>query len=356
MKVLNRYIGLEVIKGAGVAALVLLSLLNFFSFTDELGDLNKGNYHLKQVFVYLLMMSPRNFYELLPSAALIGSLFTLGAMANHQELVAMRAGGASIRAIIWAVMRAGLALMAVGLLVGEFIAPKAEQEAQMFRTAAQQKQVAMRTEHGFWLRDHNTYINIRQFGDLDKVADVNLYEVDDKHHLLLAMHADDAYYDASGHWHLRRISRSEFQKDRVNVSTTEEAEWGAVLDPALLSVMVINPENLSMHDLVRYILHMRSNSQNTQPYELAFWGRLVTPLSTLVMLFVAAPFILNVRARAGVGQRIVIGTLIGLGFNLFDRIFSNLALINEFNPFFAAVFPTATVFVIAAWYFRRSLS
>lgn len=354
MRVLNRYIGLEVVKGAFVAVLVLLSLLSFFSFTDEMGDLGKGNYHIKQVFLYLLLMSPRNFYELMPSAALIGGLFTLGAMANHQELVAMRAGGASIRAIIWAVLRAGLLLVTMAVLVGEFVAPKAEQEAQMFRAAAQQKQVAMRTEHGFWLRDKNTYVNIRQFGSMDELADINLYEVDEKHHLVRAVHADKAYYDADGKWNLRGISRSEFQKDRVNVSTTDQAEWSSVMDPALLSVVVIHPENLSIYDLVRYILHMRSNNQNSQPYELAFWGRLVTPLSTLVMLFVAIPFILNVRTRVSVGQRIVLGTVIGLGFNLFDKIFSHLALIYELNPFFAAVFPTGTMFAVAWWYFRKT--
>lgn len=353
MKVLNRYIGAEVVKGSVVAVLVLLSLLSFFSFTDELGDLGKGDYHLKQVFQYLFLMLPRNFYELMPASALIGSLFTLGALANHQELVAMRAGGASIRGIIWAVLRAGLLLVAAAVLVGEFVAPKAEQEAQMFRSAAQQKRVITRTEHGFWLRDDNTYINIGQLGSLDELADINLYEVDDQHHLKRAVHADKAYYDSAGMWHLQRISRSEFEPDRVNVSATEEAEWSSVLDPALLSVVVINPENLSMYDLARYIVHMRNNNQNSQPYELAFWGRVVTPLSTLVMLFVAVPFILNVRARAGVGQRIVLGTIIGLGFNLFDKIFSHLALIYELNPFFAAMFPTGMVFAVAWWYFRK---
>ncbi|WP_255210868.1 hypothetical protein [Methylogaea oryzae] len=42
-----------------------------------------------------------------------------------------------------------------------------------------------------------------------------------------------------------------------------------------------------------------------------------------------------------------------MGFNLFDKIFSHLALIYELNPFFAAVFPTSVVFVIAWWYFRK---
>lgn len=354
MNVLNRYIGREVIKGTTISVLVLLSLLSFFSFTDELGDLNKGDYHLSQIFKYLALMAPRNFYELMPSAALIGSLFTLGAMANHQELVAMRASGAAISSIIWAVLRAGLLLAAVAMLVGEFVAPRAEQEAQMFRAAAQQKQVAMRTENGFWLRDRNTYINIRQFGSLDQLSDINLYEMDAEHHLARAIHADGARYDKAGRWHLVGIHHSEFHADSVKVTDTETAAWESILDPALLSVVVVNPENLSMYDLFRYIVHMRNNNQNTQPYELAFWGRLITPLSTLVMLFAAVPFVLNVRARVGVGQRVVLGTVIGLGFNLLDKIVSHLGLIYDLNPLLAAGFPTAAMFGTAWWFFRKS--
>lgn len=353
MKVINRYIGREVIKGSLISLSILLALLSFFSFTDELGDLNKGNYHLAEVFKYLALMMPRNFYELMPAASLIGSLFTLGAMANHQELVAMRASGASIRGIIWAVLRAGLFLAILAAAVGETIAPRAEQEAQLFRAAAQQKQVAMRTEHGFWLRDKNTYINIRQFGSLDELSDINLYELDGQQHLVSATHAERAYYDNQGRWNLVDIRRSTFEQGRINVLRTEQAAWESILDPALLSVVVVNPENLSIYDLTRYIVHMRNNNQNTQPYELAFWGRIMTPLSTLVMLFAATPFILNIRTRVGVGQRIVLGTVVGLGFNLVDKIISHLGLIYDLNPFLAAAFPTALLFSGAWWFFRK---
>jgi lipopolysaccharide export system permease protein len=352
MKVLNRYIGLEVVKGTLISSLILLALLSFFTFTDELGDLGKGDYRLQEIFRYLLLMSPRNFYELLPSAALIGSLFTLGAMASSQELVAMRASGASLRAIIWAVLRAGLALALVAVAVGEWIAPRAEQEAQMYRAAAQKKQVALRTKFGFWLRDGEVYINIRKMIDVTRLEDINIYQVDERHHLEASTHADRANY-AGNKWRLENMRRSDFEEGRVKVTTTLKTDWDSVLDPGLLSVVVVSPENLSIHDLRRYILHLRANGQNARPFELAFWGRVMTPIATLVMLFVTLPLVLNTQVRTGVGQRIVAGTVIGLGFNLFDKLFSHLALIYDLHPFFAAVFP-ASAFFIAAWLaFRR---
>jgi lipopolysaccharide export system permease protein len=91
MRKLDWYIAREVIKGSLIAVLVLLSLLSFFTFADELGDMGKGNYGMRQIFSYLALTLPRNFYELLPSAALVGSLVTLGALANNRELVAPQA-------------------------------------------------------------------------------------------------------------------------------------------------------------------------------------------------------------------------------------------------------------------------
>ena len=38
-------------------------------------------------------MAPLYVYELIPSAALLGSLFVLGDMANNREIIAMRVAG-----------------------------------------------------------------------------------------------------------------------------------------------------------------------------------------------------------------------------------------------------------------------
>ena len=41
MKVLTGYIVKEVLKGAFIAAILLLTLFNLFTFSDELGDLSE---------------------------------------------------------------------------------------------------------------------------------------------------------------------------------------------------------------------------------------------------------------------------------------------------------------------------
>lgn len=343
MKILNKYIAKEVLKGAFVTIVILLSLLNFFTFTDELGDL-EGDYGLKQVFAYLALTSPRNFYELMPSAALIGSLVTLGAMANRQELIAMRTAGFSLFRIIWAVLRAGLVIIAVSLMVGEFVAPVSERSAQMLKTTAQKKQVALRTKYGVWLRDGNAFVNIRQIQRNNEVGSINIYKLDAHHRLVLATHAQKAVY-SKGEWLFEEVEQSAIAADKVSAEKKGRTRWKSMLEPDLLNAVVVKPANLSIYELAKYIVFLRENGQKSQQFELAFWNRLVKPCVTLVMLLLAVPFVLNVRRAINAGQRIVIGVLIGLGFILSDRMFGHIGLVYGLNPLFTAVFPASLFFL-----------
>ena len=119
MNVLTGYIVREILKGSFIAVLLLLTLFNLFTFSDELNDVG-GGYDLKHIFYYLALTSPTVFYELVPASALLGSLFILGAMGNNRELIAMRAAGLSVFGIIKAVMLAGAILVFISTLIGEF--------------------------------------------------------------------------------------------------------------------------------------------------------------------------------------------------------------------------------------------
>ena len=347
MNVLNQYIAKEILKGSLVASIVLLSLLNFFTFTDEMKDMVEGAYGIKDIFIYLSLTSPRDFYELLPSSVLLGSLVTLGGLGSNRELIAMQAAGASKLMIIWAVMRGGLVLAVLGSFIGEYIAPPAERAAVTFKSAATHQQVASRTKYGFWLRDGRIFINIRQIQQQDELGDISIFEFDDNRRLKLETHAEKAVYD-QGKWRLDNIKITRFEKDNASGESKSTVDWASVLAPDLLNIFVVRPENLSAFELWKYLDYLRENGQNNLAVELAFWGRIVNPFVTLVMLLVAVPFVMTQRRETSLGQHIVVGVTFGLGFYLFDRMFGHFGVIYQMNPFFAASFPTFLVLVGAA--------
>lgn len=346
LKVLNAYIAREVLKGSLLAVLVLLALLNFFTFTDEMRDMT-GNYGLLKIFEYLALDSPRNLYELMPSAALLGSLVTLGALGNNRELVAMQAAGASKFRIVWGVIRAGLMLILISGAVGEYVAPPAERAAQVLKATAMNQQVASRTKYGFWVRDGDTFINIRQIQQRDQLGDISIFELDKSQRLKLVTHAEKAVYDGQ-HWDLDNLKLSHIHYEEVMPDAKAKADWSSILAPDLLNVFVVRPENLSAYELANYMLYLRDNGQKSPPVELAFWSRIVNPFVTLTMLLVATPFVLTLRRETSLGQRIVVGVTFGLGFYLFDRMFGHFGLIYDMNPILAASFPTVLMFAAAS--------
>ncbi|WP_411726427.1 LPS export ABC transporter permease LptG [Methyloglobulus sp.] len=354
MNVLSFYIAKEILKGSLIALLVLLTLFNLFTFADELKDLGKGHYGLKQIFFYLSLTSPRVLFELVPASALIGSLFVLGAMGNTRELVAMQASGLSVLGIIKATMLAGLVLVTVSVLIGEFIAPLGERLGQKIKMSAINEQVIMNSKYGLWLREGSSYVNVRQAGDDGGFSDISIYELDGQHRLHRAIHADKAIFLGNNTWKLTNIRQSVISTQHIQVSQQIEQTWKSSIAPNLLKIVVVDPNDLSLYDLAMYVEFLKANHQKSHTYEAAFWARAVSPLTTFVMLLVSAPFVVGIHRGVSVGARIMIGVTIGMGFNIVDKIVNHMGLIYNLNPPLMALLPSLTVFAVVLFAMKKA--
>ncbi len=354
MKVLSFYIAKEILKGSLIALLVLLTLFNLFTFTDELKDLGKAHYGLKEIFYYLSLTSPGIIYELIPASALIGSLFVLGAMGNNRELIAMQASGLSVLGIIKATLLAGLVLVGISLFVGELIAPTTEKIAHKIKTAALEEHIIMNPKYGLWLREGKKYINVRQIEDDGVLANISIYELDDEHHLRRSLHADKASFLGKRNWKLQNIRESAISTAQVAVTQEAERNWQSSIAPNLLKIVVVDPKDLSLYDLSQYVNFLKSNHQKSHAYETAFWGRAVSPLTTFVMLLVSAPFVIGIHRGVSVGARIMLGVTIGMGFNIIDKIISHMGLIYNLSPPIMALLPSLTVFMVVLYAINKA--
>jgi lipopolysaccharide export system permease protein len=354
MNVLSFYIAKEILKGSLIALLILLTLFNLFTFADELKDIGQGHYNLKQILYYVVLTSPTVLYQLIPASALIGSLFVLGAMGNNRELIAMQASGLSILGIIKAVMLAGVVLVALSMLIGEFVAPLGERLGQKIKMTAQNEQIIMNSSYGLWLREGPNYINVRQVEDDGKLADISIYELDAQRHLNRELHADKATFLGKKTWKLENIKQSTISTQLIQVTRQAEQIWNSSIAPNLLKIVIVNPKNLSLYDLAMYVRFLKENHQKSHAYEVAFWGRAVSPLTTFVMLLVSAPFVIGIRRGVSVGARIMIGVAIGMGFDIFNKIINHLGLIYNLNPPLMTLLPSITVFAIVLFAMKKA--
>jgi lipopolysaccharide export system permease protein len=357
VKVLDRYLAHEILGGTLLVFSALVVLFAFFDLINELPSLGKGNYGLPQIIAHVLLLTPGHVYELFPIAALIGSLYALGQLAHHSELTVMRASGFSIYRIALAGLRVGLLFVLLGFVVGEFIVPHSERMAAQLRTRAMNTVVAQEFRSGLWLKDGSSFVNVREVLPDSTLMGVRIYEFDPAYNLRTISYAAEGRHIRDSHWRLLEVEQTHFEGASVRVSHLREAHWTSVLNPDMLSVLLVVPEQMSAVNLFAYLRHLEENKQRTARYEIALWSKFVYPLAVLVMILLAVPFALYQPRLTGVGGRVFGGIMVGLFFHLLNRVFANLGLLQDWPPVLAAVLPTLFFLGLAlammAWVERR---
>ena len=353
MKIIDSYILRTVLMGTLVAMLVLLPVVGFVDLVDELDYVGRGSYTLTDTFVFIGLSLPRNAYRLLPMAALIGSLWGLGNLAVHSELTAMRAAGISTLRIVTAVLKAGLVVALVAALVGEVIAPASEDKGNQLRAELLSEGIVTKSRFGFWARDGRSFINIRIILHGGRLRQIYIYEFDDAKRLKLATFAQSAIYTGNT-WRLEGIWQSELSEEGVQTHSSRQAVWDSLLDPGMLSLLVVEPNILPVWALHRYIRFMEENGLSATTYQVAFCGKMAVPLVILAMISLSVPLLFGNLRSVGVGQRVFVGVLIGIVFYVLNRAFSQLAVVYQLSPVLAAFLPGLLCFFGALWLFRRT--
>lgn len=352
MRILDRYIARNVAVHTAIVLLVLLALFTFFAFMDELRDVGKGNYGLAQAGQYVLLTIPRMVTQMFPIAVLIGCMAGLGMLARQNELTVIRAAGVSLRRIVWSVMKVGLVLVIFVTALGEWIAPRTEHEAQVLRTVSMSESISFKGATGLWARDADTFVNIREIRADGKLSDVTLYEFADARRLQQVSHAQTAMY-VKDHWQLQDVSRQQFDSDRVLTTNSEYEIWNTRLSPDLLGVVIVQPDAMSVMGLHRYVEYLRENGLQAERYQIAYWSKVAAPFVSLVMIFLAIPFVFGPLRSVSGAQRIVVGTLIGVAFYLLSQVTTYVTLVFEFNPMVGALLPPMLFTAYAAYSMRR---
>ena len=353
MPLLERYLGGVILRYTVLALLALLGLFVFVDFLEQLGDLGKGGYGLGDALAYTALTIPRNLYELLPLAALLGALTGLSLLAADSELIVLRAGGVSVARIAAVALKVGALLAIAAVVIGEWVAPPSEIRAQRGRAEALQQNIKQQTDFGLWFRDGGDYVNIGEVLPDLTVRRVKRFQFDADNQLRELSFAAHGRYQ-NDRWALSDVAQTRFTAGGdATTARFDMARWSTAVTPQILSVFLLQPDQLPLMKLRRYIGHLDDNQQQTAAYRLAFWNKLMLPLSAAVMLALAVPFaFVNIRARA-LGRSLFTGVILGLSFHATTRALGYITLAHGIPPFLGALLPLLVFGLLAAVMIRR---
>lgn len=366
MLLVGRYLRREIVAAVAFVLLGFLALFAFFDLINELEDVGRGGYRLQHAVAFVLLGLPSHVYELMPIAALIGSIYALSQLASHSEYTAMRAAGLGRRRALGVVARVGLALAVLTALVGEVLSPPAERLGQQLRLSAIGGSVTGQFRSGLWVkdtaRDQAGEVNLMRFVNIGELLpdgtlrDVRIFEFDAQMRLSRLLEARGASWGRGNGWELREVEEIRFTDVPAaglapavgtRRATAPTLHWQTELRPEILGVLLVEPDRMSGLSLYSYIRHLRENAQNTSQYEIAFWKKIVYPLAVIVMMALALPFAyLQVRA-GGTGYKVFAGIMLGIAFHFMNGLFSHLGLLNTWPPLLSVSIPSVVAFMLA---------
>jgi lipopolysaccharide export system permease protein len=373
MTLLERYIAVATVKALGVVSAGLTSLFGLLEFVDQLHDVGKGHYRLIDALVYVLLTAPARLLQLMPAAMLFTCLFALGTLARRGELTAMRAGGVSPGRIVGTVLKlAGYAVVALFLLA-QFVIPPAQQLAQAERASRLSSSEAVRSGNSFWAAGDHQFLNVRRFDNGNIPSDLYLYEFAANGELLRFIHADHAEVHPDGTWLLQDVSIKRFSGNRsaaegiprsaggatrgTRIETDRLASvlWHSFLRPRQASVLILPADSMQPIELYQYVRDLERRHQPAARYAQELWAKIDIPLSMAAMILIAAPFVFGPLRSQGTGQRMMIGTMIGIVFSLVQQITTYLGLLLNLNPALTATVPSVALVLLALYLFRRAV-
>ncbi len=354
MKILDRHIRKTIIGNIFTVLAVLIGLFTFFEFVDELDVLGKGNYGLFDAIKFVFLKIPSLAYNLFPLAGLIGCLIGLGTLMSQNEIIVIRNAGVSFGQIVYSIMKAGAIVILIAMILGELVVPVTEQYANYKRSVEINDQISLKTRNGLWVREGQSYLNVRTILPGNIIKHIYMYNFDDDNRLISSSYADTASYQ-KGKWQLKNVTQTHISEKAILRDTNVDATWDSLLRPELLSLVSIEPENLSVFDLVNFTNYLKKNNRNSQTYQQAFWSKIIYPLSTGVMIFLAIPIVLGASQTQNLGQRIFIGIVIGLVFHIVNQGMGNVGIVYKLPPLIAVATPAVVTFFVG-WFLMRRLT
>ena len=346
MFILQRYIGISVVRGFFLLALIIVSLFSIILLIDELDQVGTGSYTWWLAIKYVFYHMPKILLDFAAFISLVGSIIALGSLASNHELIAAESVGVSPQDVVKAVLSAALLLMILVMMNAQFVIPVTLQSAYIEKTLAIEGQGEFVSESGYWAQNNHRFIHIRDVESGRIPIDVEIFEFNDQYELQQYYFAKKVLLTTNQSWELQNVTVKKLVDGKLEITTVDNLTWDSFLSTNQLNVIVSKPEALSISNLYHYVEGLKQRGEQFYRFELLFWQKVTTPISAAIMILLGMPFVFGSQRSMSVGKRITLGVLAGIAFYVVTQIITHTGTSLQWMPFLVAILPAILVFTL----------
>jgi lipopolysaccharide export system permease protein len=351
MKIKDRYIANTLLTYSIVVLLVWLSIYSFFNFLAELNNVGTVNYTILEAFKYVLIQLPEVAYDQVSPIILLGCVLGMGHLATTGQLIILRTSGISILKITWLTLKNAIIFLICLTLIGELVAPTLTTYAEKERSNAMGQNSFLNSQDGFWIRDGDNFINVKNNVDGSLFNEITIIEVDNEPNKIeRVVESKSAIFDGQN---INMKSTNIFSINSTNlfddIAFKERNLYKkrVAFDQDLIDSLEKEPKDLTTLTIVKQIQFFTDNKLRAEVFEVELYKRLVKPITLVAMVLLAMLFIFGPTRDATLGRKIFFGVAIGLSFELISRIGGALALSFDFSPLLSTFVPAIVIIIIA---------
>ncbi|MDA8813816.1 LPS export ABC transporter permease LptG [Candidatus Pseudothioglobus singularis] len=351
MKIKDRYIAKTLLTYSIVVLLVWLSIYSFFNFLAELNSVGTVNYTILEAFKYIILQLPEVAYNQVSAVILLGCVLGMGHLATTGQLIILRASGISILKITWLTLKNAIIFLILITMVGELVAPTLTTYAENERSIALGQNSVSISQDGFWIRDGDNFINVKNNVDGSVFNDITVIEVNNEsNEIERVVNSKSAIFDGQNinmeSTNIFSINSSNLYDDIV-LKERNLYKKGVAFDQDLIDSLEKEPKDLTTFTILKQIQFLTDNKLRAEVFEVELYKRLVKPITLIAMILLAMLFIFGSTRDATLGRKIFFGVAIGLSFELISRIGGALALSFDLNPLLTTFVPAMAIMIIA---------
>lgn len=301
---------------AGAGALVVLVMMA--DLMERLDKFITGKTEPRLVAEYLLALVPVRLIEILPVAALLAALFSLGSLSHHKEITAAVSGGVHpwrcVRPLVWA----GFALSLMCLGLGEYVTPAAARRAQeIWNTDVRHANLDRQTRfHDLTALGHDgMFYSVGMLDVEEGLMENVLLDWSSRGRPLSQIQAERADWQGD-RWVFRNGVERFFAADGVSLGSQKAfifKELRTRMAPQDLSPTEERTDGLGYKQLKRHIRRLKALGIPTRKLEVDLHMKLAIPWANFIVVLLGIPFAFQKEG----GKVKAVGFALGVAFFYF---------------------------------------
>jgi lipopolysaccharide export system permease protein len=354
MSVVARYVSTEFLRLFVFCMLGFLLIYVLVDLFDRLDGFLKYHASFGEVLRYLMFKVPLIVTQLVPVATLGAVLFTLGTMARHSELTAMRASGISTVQIAAPLFVIAVVLSLVILAWNETVVPYCTERSRYVEVVEIRNKPlkALLSEDGIWFHGRNGIYNIEHFdARTGTLVGLTVYEFTPGFVLERLVEVPTAQW-RDDHWVISSaVERTFDDHGAVVTRTLKPNELVLPERPQDFQIVEKDPEELSFQRLRHHIRELSRKGIDTTESRVDLHLKLALPLVPLVMVLVGVPLAARNPRRRPLATSIAIGLIVGFSYWVLLALTISLGHGGAIPPAIAAWTANGVFSVLGAFFF-----